>query len=158
MDPTDLSQKIREVMKYFYKDLYKEVYRDELLKDLDDNLHLETDQKIIEEVILIWCMSYFLIPIIAYFKDKEELTTIIETISDFTGIESKMILHQHELTTRETVDNVFGSYNYLFLLINKIGDNKILTEKDPYIANLLSFYANKLIKNGEDGLNAVLST
>ncbi|MCA9342716.1 hypothetical protein KC950_01735 [Candidatus Saccharibacteria bacterium] len=153
-----IDQKINAILTYFYKDLYRDVYYDEICKDIKHNKILPTkDEKLIDAVLVNWCLSYYLISILKYYEEGDR-QAVTKAISDFTGIKQEIILHQNKLALKYLKEGTFGPYKYFWYIFNKIGDNEIPLNKDPFVSPLFTTHAVNLIEAGSEGLEALKKT
>lgn len=151
-----LEQKVTAVLTFFYKDLFQETYFDEITKTINEHEVLPiADDELLENIALVWCMSYYLLPIIKGFESSEEFEQLIQVVSSFTGIDKQLILIQNQKAQEYLGSGPMGAFQYCWFLFNKIANNQIPAPKNPFVAPMFTLIATQLVEYGAKGLGAI---
>lgn len=155
MDDT-LEQKLVAVLTFFYKDLFVSTYSAEITKVIDEHSVLPiVDEALLENMAFIWCLSYYLVPMVNAYSSSDNFEKLIEAISSFTGIDKHMILTQNEKAQEYLGDGPMGAFQFYWFLFNKIGNNKIPEPRNPFVSPMFLLMATQLIEYGAKGLEAI---
>lgn len=152
----ELESKLIAVLSFFYKELFQKTYYDEITNVINEHEVLPiVDEELLENIALVWCMSYYLLPIIDSYAASDDFEQLIQIVSGFTGIDKRKILIHNEKAKEFLESGPFGAFQYYWFLFNKIGNNQIPAPKNAFVSPMFTLIATQLVEYGAKGLEAL---
>lgn len=159
MKQEDLQSKVHAIISFFYDDLFREIYLEEINKTVEESEILPIiNDDLLQDIALIFSMSYFLNPIIKDYQNRPDYEKLIGYISSITGMPENQIV-SHSMKALELFSGgELGAYKFYWSLFNEIGKNNIPIARNPFPAPMFALIATQLMEYGLNGLKALKET
>lgn len=153
----EIYTKLNVVISFFYKDIFEEIYLGEINKAIDESgaLPIFDVKELLDEVALTWSLSYYLLPIIEYYKKSNQTDDITKVISELTKIDSSAILEQNDKALESLSNGPFGVFKYYWLIFNRLYDNHIQAPK-ILSTTIFMVIAKQLFEYGSKSLDVLI--